>query len=124
MGQAKSNRMSTGFTMADDIPNIYLTATVEAEVVPSQAWLDANPEVDGKRPECPAPQAEVRFVLAAHALFPKRTVPPPKWAKASAPQGEIMREPLALVLARMQKNHPEIDDDVRTVMAPAEETTE
>lgn len=105
MGRAaRANPMSPSFTgsISGSIPRLKLEAAIVAEIVPSQAWIDANRPADGAEwPECPASEAVVRYSVKTAALFPSRFSPPHKWPHGEAITGVLDDKPLPEVMAHM-----------------------
>jgi hypothetical protein len=124
MGAANGNPRSTQFKLENligDIPPVRFFATVEVEIVPSVAWLDAHPpDAEGSRPECPPSEAELKFVLCAQALFPSRVTIPADWPKCNVPVGEIHRESMTRVLALMQQQDPALKEPIRALLVAGE----
>lgn len=108
MGQHHSNPFSDSYR--GEVPAIKITAEIDAQVVPSDDWLKANPPDDeGNRPQCPPESWEVRFIILGMMMLPSALEPnKAKWPHGQCPMVELDRMPWSRYLELMIATNPQL----------------
>lgn len=121
MGQHKSNPLAEGYLVGSGppVPPMKIGCELHPEVVPSQAWLDANPADDeGKRPPCPPASCDVRFLIVGTMLLPMATTRrKEEWPFGAAPVAEVHRMPFAQFMLLIVTANPDLVDAANAAVA-------
>lgn len=108
MGAHHMNPMAEGYR--GEVLAIKISAEIDAQVVPSDAWLKANPaDEEGKRPDCPPESWDVRFIIIGLMMLPSALERnKAKWPAGQVPIVELDRIPWTKYLELMIEANPHL----------------